>query len=423
MNVPLSRSVACFVIFSCALLLSPLSPNCSERAEWPCFHGSGRTNKSAETGLLTAWPDGGPRLLWKVTGLGDGYSTVSVSGGLVFVAGKKDGRTCVFAHDLDGDRVWERTNGRAWATIMSHARSYTGARSTPTVDDGVVYHLGETGRLAAFARETGDELWAVDLTGRFDAPVPGYGYAESVLVRGGRIYCNPAGEKAFIACLDKTTGDTVWTNDDIPGEAGYSSLVPADYSGGVQLIGMSSNCVYGVDAETGKTLWTEPCEGQRSLNNTDPIHRDGHVFVASGYGRGSMLLRLDDADGRISTAKVWESELMDNHHGGVILHDGFLFGAGHNERGWFCLDFMTGGERWKERGKGSLTFADGMLYLLEERGTMKLVRAAAESYDEAGAFDVPSGGDGMYWAHPVVCGGRLYVRHDDALYAYDIAGK
>ena len=107
---------------------------------------------------------------------------------------------------------------------------------------------------------------------------------------------------------------------------------------------------------------------------------------------------------------------MDNHHGGVILHNGFLYGAGHESRGWFCLDFMTGEEKWKARGKGSLVYADNMLYLLEENGQMRLVRATHEQYDEVSTFEVPDGGKGMHWAHPVVCGGRLYVRHTDMLF-------
>ena len=120
---------------------------------------------------------------------------------------------------------------------------------------------------------------------------------------------------------------------------------------------------------------------------------------------------------------VWTTELMDNHHGGVILHEGYLYGAGHNARGWFCLDFNTGKEIWRSRGKGSLTYADGMFYMLEEKGTMKLVKATPDEYVEVSTFEVPEGGDGMYWAHPVVCGGRLYVRHSDKLFAYDISQK
>ncbi len=130
-----------------------------------------------------------------------------------------------------------------------------------------------------------------------------------------------------------------------------------------------------------------------------------------------------DSDGNILPETVWQTDLMDNHHGGVILHDGYLYGSGHSASGWFCLDFMTGKQMWKTRGKGSLTYADDMLYLLEEKGTMKLVKATPEKYDVVGLFEVPEGGKEMHWSHPVVCDGRLYVRHADKLFAYDIGGK
>jgi len=391
-----------------------------ENGEWPCFHGLNRTNKSAEKVLLKEWQKSGPKLSWTVSGLGEGYSSVSIANGFVFTAGKKENQTYVFAYDMNGKLAWEKPNGQAWATTRSHARTYTGARSTPTYDDGIVYHLGETGRLAAFDYKTGKEIWFVNLRENFDAEIPEYGYSESVLIDGDHLYCNPAGEKAFMVCLNKKDGKLIWANKEISGEAGYCSPVLANFGGYHQIISMSSNCVYGVDTKTGNLLWRMTYEGQRSLNNTIPIFHNEYVFVSSGYGKGSMLLKLRASGKKIIPETVWQTELMDNHHGGVILHDGYLYGAGHNSRGWFCLDFMTGKEMWKSRGKGSLVYADNMLYLLEENGDMKLVKATSEKYDEVSSFEVPEGGKGVHWAHPVVCGGRLYVRHTDKIFAYDI---
>jgi len=394
-----------------------------EKSEWPCFHGIDRTNKSAETGLLKEWPENGPELLWTATGLGNGYSSVSITNGFVFTAGRKEKQTYVFAYDLEGKPVWEKPNGQAWETTMSHARTYTGARSTPTYNDGIVYHLGETGRLAAFDYKTGKEIWFINLREKFNAGIPEYGYAESVLIDGNRLYCNPAGNNGFMVCLNKKDGELIWANKEISGEAGYCSPVLAHFGGYHQIITMSSNSVYGVDTKTGSLLWRMSYEGQRSLNSTDPIIHNEYVFVTSGYGKGSMLIKLKTSGKKIIPETVWQTELMDNHHGGVILHNGYLYGAGHNSRGWFCLDFMTGKEMWKSRGKGSLVYAENMLYLLEEKGTMKLVKATSEKYDEVSSFEVPEGGKGMYWAHPVVCGGRLYVRHTDKLFVYNISNQ
>lgn len=391
--------------------------------EWPCFHGQNRTNKSAETGLMMEWPPEGPELLWTVSGLGEGYSSVSIAGGLIYTAGTANGSTHVFAFDLMGNPVWRKPNGETWSTNMSHARTYTGSRSTPTYDQGVVYHLGESGRLAAFDSKTGEEIWYKELMQEFDAANPEYGYAESVLIDGDNLYTQPAGKKGFLICLNKKSGKLIWANQEIQGLEGYTSPVIKEIAGYRQILGASSNCYYGVDSKTGKLLWKVDFENQRGLNVPDAIAHENYVFISSGYGKGSMLVKLDASENILIPETVWQSELMDNHHGGVILHEGYLYGSGSRSRGWFCLDFMTGESFWKTEGKGSITFADGMLYLLDEKGTMKLLRATPDTYEISGEFEVPEGGKGMYWAHPVVCGKRLYVRHADKLYAYDIKAE
>ncbi len=391
--------------------------------EWPAFHGNNRTNKSAETGLIKRWPAGGPELLWTISGLGEGYSSVIVGGGFIYTAGKTDNQTMVFCFDLNGKLVWKKPNGKAWSTTLSWATTYTGSRSTPTYDKGVIYHLGEAGRLTAYDSKTGKEIWNRDLEKDFDAPAPDYGYAESVLVDGDYLYVRPAGKKGYLVCLNKSKGELIWANTDIPGTEGYTSQVLDEFGGYRQVIGSSSNCYYGVDSKTGKLLWKTDFENPRGLNITDAIVDKEYVFFSTGYGKGSKLVRLKSAGKEIVPEKVWESKLMDNHHGGVILDNDYLYGAGSESKGWFCLNFLTGKQQWNAPGKGSVTFADGMLYLLDERGTMKLVRAVPDKFELLGEFKVPQGGDGMYWAHPVVCGGRLYIRHADKIFVYDIKAK
>jgi len=168
-------------------------------------------------------------------------------------------------------------------------------------------------------------------------------------------------------------------------------------------------------------LWHYAFGNARGNSATDVVVSDGLVYASSGYGGGSILLRPKrQSDGHFAVEEVWKSELLDNHHGGVLLLNGHLYGAGHEARGWFCLDFQTGDKRWQADGKGSLTYADGMLYCLDERGTMSLVKATDENRHEVSSFRLPRGGKGLYWAHPVVCGGRLYVRHSEKLFAYDL---
>ena len=413
-----------FLLITVSLLISlPGNKIYSQTTcSWPCFHGPDRTNKSKETGLLKKWPAGGPNLIFTISGLGDGYSSVSFGDGLIFTAGKYRDQSYVFAFDMSGTPVWKSPNGAAWATTASWASSYTGPRSTPTYDNGRIYSLSEAGRLAVYDAKTGKEIWAKDLAKEFNAPRTEYGYAESVYIEGNRLYVRPAGRKGFLVCLDKNNGKLIWITTGIPGVEGYSSSVVFEFGGYRHLAGSSSDCYFGVDIATGRLLWRIDFKNQQGLNLTDVVAKDGYVFITSDYGRGSMLIRLKPSGDMFIPETVWESKLMDNHHGGVILHDGYLYGSGSNSRGWFCLDFLTGKQIWNHtRGKGSITYADGMLYLLDERsGAMSLVKASHERYELISEFNIPSGGQSMYWAHPVVCGRRLYVRHWDKVFVYDL---
>ena len=411
------------VSFALLFTLAVPSSTAQKIDEWPGFHGADRTNKSGEAGLIKDWPKDGPKLILTFQGLGNGYSSVSIAGGLLYTAGSTINQTYVYAFDLNGKLVWKKTNGKAWSTTLSYASSYTGSRSTPTYDGGIIYHLGETGRLAAYNSKNGEEIWWRDLVKDFEAGPSEYGYSESVLIDGDYLYTRPAGKKGFVVCLNKLNGKLIWANTEIPGSEGYSSLVINESVGSHQVIGSSSNCYFGLDAGSGRLLWKVNFANQRELNITDATVFNEYVFITSGYGKGSMLFKLRSSGKEIIPETIWQTELMDNHHGGIILHNGYLYGSGSNSRGWFCLDFQTGKQIWNSDGKGSLTFAGGMLYLLDEKGTMKLVRATPDKYELHGEFKVPAGGKGPFWAHPVVFGGRLYIRYSDKLYVYDISGN
>jgi outer membrane protein assembly factor BamB len=405
-------------VFVCVLCTSAFS------LDWPSFHGSDRTNKSKETGLLKKWPDKGPKLLWTASGLGTGYSGVSVSGGMIYTAGSKDKANTVFAFNPAGKLVWEKKAGKAWEASAAFARAYHGTRSTPAIDGGAAYYLSDAGLLVALDAKTGAEKWSVDLHKKYEAQMPMFGYSESPLIEGDRLYVAPYGKNVTAVCLDKNTGKVIWESPVVQGTGGYASFVIAENSGFRQLISFTSHHVYSLDSKTGKLLWTVPFNNRTNNNCTDIIYHDGYVFASTGYGVGSILIKLSARDGGVAAQKVYDTKLMDNHHGGVILHNGYLYGSGHESKGWFCLDFKTGRQMWNHtRGKGSVTFAEGMLYFYDEEGTMSLVKAQPDKFEVVSTFKVPSGGRGAYWAHPVVSHGVLYLRHADNLYAYDIKSR
>jgi outer membrane protein assembly factor BamB len=416
------------IILSAAIPLLTTFTGCNASAqikyEWPCFHGPDRTNKSKETGLAGNWPEKGPALLMTIHGLGEGFSSVSIADGHLFTAGMQNNMPYVFAFDLRGKLLWKRPAGSKWSTTASWASSYTGPRSTPTYDDGIVYFLGEMGLLTAFEAGTGNVKWQVDLPREYDAMPTEYGYSESVMTEGPNLYVRPAGKKGHQVCLDKNTGKLIWANTRIPGVEAYTSPLLVDHGGYRHLIGGSSTSYYGVDSKTGELLWKVDVLNQQACNISDAVFHNGHIFISSGYGLGSMLYKLNVSGREIRPEKVWQSSLMDNHHGGVIFHNGYVYGSGSKSRGWYCLDFMTGAQKWKAgNDEGCIAYADGMLYTLDQRGTMRLVKASPDKYEITGEFRLPSGGKGMYWAHPVICDKRLYVRHADKIFVYDVSKK
>lgn len=385
---------------------------------WPQFHGSEGDNISTETGLLTAWPEGGPTLLWMAEGLGHGFGTVTIAYRMVYAAGEI-GESCVItAMDLGGAVQWRFGNGASWRG------STPGARSTPTVDGGRIYGENAHGAVVCLDAGTGRKIWGRNLTEEFGGQYSSWGYAESLVIDGDRVICCPGGEAAMVA-LDKETGETIWQSPSAGEPAGYSTPVLGEYQGLRMLLTMSEKSLIGVNADTGDLLFRfEHYTPGYVANCVSPIYHDGHVFISGGYGKGSVLLKIS-ADGATATVEpVWSTENLDNRHGGVILLDGFLYGASQvtNKGSWCCLQWETGRLMYAEPGvgEGSLTCAEGMLYTLSEKRNVGLVKATPAGHEVVSQFAIPEGGAGATWAHPVVCGGRLYIRHGDRLYAYDV---
>jgi len=314
--------MSCLKIFLLRVLTVSVAALSAEAAEWPSFHGPERDNIAADTGLLQTWPEDGPELLWTASGIGHGYSSVSISAGRIFTAGMIDRQTYVTAMDMTGKKLWQKLNGQSWQASERQpwAISYAGSRGTPTVDGDTVYHLSEMGNLSAFDAENGRQQWHVDVLKAFNAERPKYGLSESVLVKDHAVFCCPGGADGYLVALDKETGRTLWTNTEIEDAVGYCSPVPARIDGVEQIICMSASRIFSFDPEKGELLWEYPFGNKRNNNATDVIVSDGLVYASSGYGGGSILLRPQRQEGgEFSVEQVWKSELLDNHHGGVLL--------------------------------------------------------------------------------------------------------
>lgn len=379
-------------------------------ADWPAFRGVYRDGKSPDTGLLKEWPEGGPPLLWKTDILGEGFSSVSVVGGTVYATGEADDVLTLFAFDEAGTLRWKTPHGPAWT------ESYPGARATPTVDGNRIYLLSGRGLLRCFDAQNGKPVWQRDAA-EFGGSPGGWGYAESVLIYGKLAIFKPGGANCIVA-LDKETGQNVWASRGFQAGPEYSSCLPVE-AGGVSMIVTGTNQgIVAVDARGGAMLWSNPFSAGNTANCPTPAFSDGMVFWANGYGKGGICISL--AGGRATEA--WTTGDMVCHHGGYVIHEGHIYG--NNNEGWACLDLKTGRTLWNERlvGKGSVCWADNMLYLFsEDRGRAALATCSPEGVELKGEVQVE--GDGPSWAHPVVIGGRLYLRYATNLYCFDVKAK
>jgi len=406
------------VALAVATVASPAATPTTPPA-WPQFHGPDRTNRSAETGLARSWPEGGPPLMWQADGLGHGFSTVAVAGGLIYTTGNLGEATVITALRLDGRRAWQTANGPACR------HQHPGARSTPTVEEGRLYHLNADGDLVCLDARTGRRLWHVNILRTFGGRNITWGLAESVLVDGDRVVCTPGGKTISMVALEKTTGRTVWTCRGADDKPGYASPIVFEYGGLRQIVTLMATSVVGVEAETGRLLWQVRHRTPFGENITMPIYHDGHVFVTSRT-TGSRLLRLKVEGRNCSVQEVWASRALDVQHEGALLVDGHVYGTGLTAPGpWVCLDWATGATCWTAPGIGraSVTWADGRIIAVNHDRTVALVEATPRGMRVVSRFQIPEGGRGPTWAHPVVCGGRLYIRHGDRLFCYDISAK
>jgi len=386
--------------------------------DWPQFHGPRRDNISRETGLLKAWPPDGPRLLWTAKGLGHGYAAVSISRGLIYTCGNVDEKTVITALDLEGKTRWRFDNGGAWEG------SQRGSRGVPTLDGEYLYHENPLGDVVCLEARSGKRIWGLNILERFNSRNITWALAESLLIDGDRVICSPGGPDTAMVALDKRTGKTVWKSPTAAGDlAGYASPSLGEHRGLRMLFTLTAKAAIGVNADNGDLLWRFEHVTPFDEMITTPLYHDGHVFLSTRTA-GSVLLKLEVDGKKASVREVWRAKKLDNQHGGVILLDGFLYGSCHvnNNGRWMCLDWGSGAAQYDEPGvgKGSLTFADGMFYVMNESGTVGLVKAIPSAHEVVSRFKLPRGGDGPTWAHPVVCGGRLYLRHGDFLYAYDV---
>ncbi len=438
LNMAFLRDTSFWAILAWAILVPLFSTAAGSEPIWPQWRGPQRDDISQETGLLSTWPEEGPRRVWLFENCGLGYSGPAVVGNRVYILGTRDEMEQLLAIDMTtGKEIWSIEVGEVLQNDWGD-----GPRGTPTVDvdqqgkapntthGPLIYALGGQGNLVCVRASDGELIWQralQDLKGE----IPKWGYTESPLIYQNQVLCTPGGEQGAIAALDKMTGKLLWQSQELTETAHYASMILARHHGKMQCIQLLPNHVAGLDVETGQVLWKVDWPGRVAVIPT-PIYHPDHVFVSSGYGVGGMLLRLgaDNAEGSPGTAveEVYRNKVIKNHHGGVILLDGHLYG--HSDKaGWICQNFLSGEVVWRERkalGKGAIAYADGHFYCLgEQDGDVVLIDASPAGWQEQGRFTLQPqttqrSDRGKIWTDPVICNGKLLLRDQELLFCFDV---
>ncbi|HWA98216.1 MAG TPA: PQQ-binding-like beta-propeller repeat protein [Pirellulales bacterium] len=401
-------------------------------AEWPQWRGPLRDGKSSDTGLIANLPESGPPVLWKASGLGAGFSSISIADGRIFTMGERGEDQFVIALSLaDGRELWRTKIGAKWKD-----GNYSGPRGTPTVDGDLLYAVGTYGDLICAETKTGKVHWKKNFQTDFGGQMmSGWGFSESPLVDGNKLLCTPGGKQAAIVALDKKGGRLLWKAavPDLGPKgkdgAAYSSIVVSEAAGTRQYVQLLGRGVVGIDANTGKFLW-----GYNKITNPTaaiptPIPHGDYIFCTSGYGDGgAAVLKIVKHAKQFEAEEIWyhPAKELQNHHGGAVLVGEYLyFGHGHNKGIPVCVEFLTGRIVWEGdkrppgSGSAAVVFADGNVYYRYQDGVVALIGATPEGYQLKGTFTIPNV-EKPSWPHPVVLDGKLYIREQDALICYNV---
>jgi len=395
---------------------APIDAQSAPAAEWFQWRGPNRDGHSDETGLLKDWPANGPPQVWRATGAGNGFASFSASGGKLFTLGARGNVEYVIAFDAaSGKRLWETPNGQRFRNEMGD-----GPRSTPTIDGNRLFAFGGTGELSCLDTATGTKIWSVNVVQQFGGTTPYWGYSESPLVIGDRIVLNAGGRKASIVAVNKADGKTLWQNHN--DAAGYSSPMLLRTGSLQQVVFFTGQRALAVDPRDGRLLWSYDRASNNTANIATPIIRGNRVFFSSDYGTGAALLDVKAAGNVASAQEVYFTREMRNHHASSVVVGDHIYGFSSSIL--TALKFDTGDLAWRNRsvGKGSLIYADERLYLYSEQGVVGLAEASPAAYREHGRFSIQQTGPPT-WSHPIISNGRLIIRDQDNVYAYDVRAK
>ncbi len=397
-------SLLLFTLFFTSIL------NGQDLAQW---RGPNRDGIYPGNGLLKSWSETGPKLIWHYDELGAGHASAAVTGNSVYTTGEINGIGYLFSFDLEGNLRWKASYGEEWT------ESWPGVRSTPLVMDDKIYLLSGMGKLLCRSADKGNLIWTVDVLKDYEGPNIRWGITENLLSDGNKLFCTVGGKVNNIIALDKNSGKLIWKSAGRGEESAYCSPALIVHSGRKLLVTHTASSILGLDAETGRLLWSVDQPNRYSVHANTPLYHDGFIYCVSGYGKGGVMLKLSP-DGN-AVQEVWRNTSLDNRMGGFVLVNGKIYGSDDSNKAWYCVDWKTGIDMYSDKitGRGNIIYADRMLYLYGENGEVVLAKPELNKFSKVSVFKVPYG-EAQHWAHLVIKDGRLYVRHGNSLMVYDI---
>ena len=402
------KSYSLFIVLSFCLMVVA---NAQEATKWRGQNSSGIYTVDK---LLAAWPAEGPQILWSASGVGQGFSSPAFANNKIYLNGMVEGQAVLFVLDENGKELQQFKYGKEFEV------SFPGTRSTPTVVGDLAYLITGNGKLTCLNLTTGKPVWEKDFLTQMDGSNITWGYTESILVEGDKLFCTPGGKTNNVMALNRMTGETIWSCIGLGELSAYCTPLLINLPARQLLVTHTASHVLGIDASNGKLLWNSEHPNEWAVHPNTPIYSDGGLFVFSGYGQGGEKLTLS-ADGS-SITKEWEIKSFDSRMGGAVLIDGFMYGSGDKGRSWQCIDWKTGAQKYSstEVGKGATIAANKKLIGYSEKGELFIADADPSGFKVISQTKVALGSE-QHWAHPVINKGVLYVRHGNVMMAYKIS--
>jgi len=400
-----------FSFFAAFVIIFSPAVSAQEILQW---RGADRTGIYSESGLLTSWPVQGPELLWEFDGLGNGYGSPVITKKNIFVNGEMDSVSYIFALDLKGKFLWKSKIGKEWM------QSYPGSRTTPTVVNDLVYVTAGLGQVACLDLLTGKERWSVNMMTDFHGQPPRFGFSESLLVDGNAVYCSPGSPDTNVVALDRFSGKILWISKGAGEITSYCSPMIINLPARKILVTFSKTTMLGIDTKDGKLLWSYKQEGQDiDCQVNTPVYEKGIIYCVAGNGNGVFRLKLSDDGTQIT--EIWKNGKCDNLMGGFVKVNDYIYTSGYEKRQYYTVSAADGKIVDSTRfDRGTINYADGMLYLYNEKGQVGLFKPTGPKMEQVSTFRV-TGGTKAHFSHPVICNGVMYIRHGKGLMAYKVA--